>query len=123
MPEVSEPKLLNDIVRTARTEEIYNVMWVMRDEEGIAYRKGTGVVDRDIWEIEMSSPLRHHSRLMYAHVVPKAAKLAYNVLCTFLNTLPRPLTPFPEDVSSILLSELGLRYLVSFHSILLQIQT
>lgn len=57
MSEVSEPKTLHDIGRTARTAEIYNFMWVVRDEEGIAYRKGTGVVNREIWEKEMSSPV------------------------------------------------------------------
>ncbi len=52
MPDISVLTDLNSLGALPRTEDIYNVMWIARDEEGIAHRKGTGIVQRDIWEKE-----------------------------------------------------------------------
>lgn len=54
MSDVSVVPQLNAVTALQKTEELYNVMWIVRDQDDIAYRKATGVVKRDIWEMEAS---------------------------------------------------------------------
>jgi hypothetical protein len=52
MPDISTLTDFNNLIELPRTEDIYNVMWIARDENDIAYRKGTGIILRELWEQE-----------------------------------------------------------------------
>ncbi|KAL7906105.1 hypothetical protein GGI35DRAFT_487870 [Trichoderma velutinum] len=52
MWEMLDMTFLTEFNALPRTEDIYNVMWVTRDGDGTASRKGTGVIQREIWEQE-----------------------------------------------------------------------
>ncbi|KAM0511515.1 hypothetical protein ACHAPE_009767 [Trichoderma viride] len=52
MPDISTLADFNNLIELPRTEDIYNVMWIARDENDIAYRKGTGIILRQLWEQE-----------------------------------------------------------------------
>ena len=52
MPDISALTNFDELNVMPRTEDIYNVMWIARDENKVAYRKGTGVILREVWEVE-----------------------------------------------------------------------
>lgn len=52
MPDMSVLTEFNKLDEQPKTEDIYNVMWIARDSKGTAYRKGTGIVLREVWEAE-----------------------------------------------------------------------
>lgn len=52
MPDISTFTDFNNLIKLPRTEDIYNVMWIIRGDNDIAYRKGTGIIMRETWEHE-----------------------------------------------------------------------
>lgn len=52
MPDISTLTDFNNLIELLRTEDIYNVMWIARSDNDIAYRKGTGIILREIWDQE-----------------------------------------------------------------------
>ncbi len=54
MTDISALTNYDELNAMPRTEDVYNVMWIARNENDVAYRKGTGVVQREAWEAEAS---------------------------------------------------------------------
>ncbi|KAL6904433.1 hypothetical protein GGI43DRAFT_320568 [Trichoderma evansii] len=52
MPDISVLADFNALSALPRTEDVYNVMWIAWDDNGIVFRKGTRVILREIWEQE-----------------------------------------------------------------------
>ncbi|KAL7897578.1 heterokaryon incompatibility protein domain-containing protein [Trichoderma sp. SZMC 28014] len=52
IPDISTLTDFNNLIKLPRTEDIYNVMWIIRDDNDIAFRKGTGIILREVWEQE-----------------------------------------------------------------------
>lgn len=49
--DISVRDFVDNDTEPSRTEEVYNVMWIERDKGGIAHRKATGEVKRQVWEM------------------------------------------------------------------------
>lgn len=52
MPDTSTLTHFNNLIEPPRTEDIYNVMWITRGENDIAYRKCTSIIMRGVWQQE-----------------------------------------------------------------------